>query len=173
MTESAPHTDPALCWQCGAPADPDCAFIQKLSAPSRHLRDNAGYPVVRGRRYDSLRLPIPRCARRRMRNGVTTGLCILGFFRGGVIGNALFPASQWIWPVGAFGGLGLFILAWRLYLQATHLRSTQSYPPLRRSTQSYPPLRRLRAAGPIPIERGGRAKRKRPSCANRRAAWSR
>jgi hypothetical protein len=35
------------CWQCGAPAEPDCDFTQALYAWRRQRNDGQGYPVER------------------------------------------------------------------------------------------------------------------------------
>jgi hypothetical protein len=92
MADQATRTDgdDIACWQCGAPARADCAYVQHLVAsPSRHL-DAFGYPVVRGKRRDELRVAVPRCVacRDRSRNSIVI------LFAGMVAGAIVVPVLQ-------------------------------------------------------------------------------
>jgi hypothetical protein len=61
MSEPRSDVDETVCWQCGAPTNPACAQALTLNAKSRQHKDGQGYPVVRGRWNDQVRVRIPRC----------------------------------------------------------------------------------------------------------------
>ena len=126
-----------VCWQCGAPANPDCAYTQVFNNWSSQHADGGGYPVRRGRRQDTVRVTVPRCAACRDRSYLAGLLIVAGFIGGGMSGGLLFPPNQWTWLAGAFGGL----------LTVALVNILNEKRAGRRLVTSYPPLRRLRAAG--------------------------
>ncbi len=128
--------DGATCWQCDAPADPACAYTEKLNIRSNRGADAEGFPVRRGRRMDTVRVSIPRCAKCQTRNLITTALIYIGFAAGAFAGSS-WSKSGWGLPVGAFlVGLPLaFAIQWAERLMGHQLN------------KDYPPVARLRAAG--------------------------
>jgi hypothetical protein len=130
VTETTPESSDLVCWQCGAPADPDCAYVKVLNAPSKASLDGRGYPIVKGRRRDLVRVSIPRCDRCQARNWTTVVLSVLLFMGGGFVASWLDPTSKWISPVGAFAGLGMMVFLTMLYERHARIRPIGSHPAL-------------------------------------------
>ncbi len=145
MSDPPSDVDEAVCWQCGAPADPACAETLTLYAKSREHRDGQGYPVGRGRWNDQVRVSIPRCeaCRNRLRlvGFLTLAGLAIGLVLGGVLGYVLgipFPLRGWMPAVGFLMGWVAVMLGSALYDQLSGRRTL---------FHSYPALKRLRQAG--------------------------
>ncbi len=136
MTRPEPEASEAVCWPCGAPADPACAAEARLTMEARRCADGQGQPVIRGKRQDLIRLRIPRCERCRNRGYVSTAIILAGYAAGALAGMAI-PSRGLMSVVGAaVCGLGLMFV-----LSAFETRAGF------RRIGDYPPLRSLRAAG--------------------------
>ncbi len=89
---------PAQCWQCGAPAQADCAYRIALVAPSRRHLDALGFPAIRRWTQDSVRVPVPRCAacRNRTRAGIAVvfGLTGLAAAAGTFLQTGFWPHAE-------------------------------------------------------------------------------
>jgi hypothetical protein len=143
MSDPASDVNEAVCWQCGAPADPDCAFTQALTAWPSELKDGQGYPVVRGQGKDFqgkdyVRVRIPRCEACRDRNWILSFLVITCCLFGSVLGMGYW-SSGWGAIGGAVAGLVPPVLGIHFYQRLSGRRW--------RSNNDYPPLQRLRQAG--------------------------
>ena len=85
----------ATCWQCGASADAGCAYTLVLVAGQSRGLDALGHSVERDARLDKVRVPVPRCARCRLRNQLSVMIC----FGGAALGAIVFPVLlSRFWP---------------------------------------------------------------------------
>ena len=135
MSEPMPDVDEAVCWQCGAPANPACTQTMTLYAKSREHKDGQGYPVVRGRWQDSVSISIPRCEACRDRQRLVQFLMLVGLMISTVLG---FSLGGWMPVVGFLGGAVTVILGSILYERHSGRRTW---------LDTYPPLKRLHQAG--------------------------
>jgi hypothetical protein len=119
------------CWQCGAPADPGCAYTQSLVNRNDYA-DGFGLPVKRGKRGQSLtKLSIPRCETCQLRNYITAFLGFIGLFAGACIGGLQFPSRGFFTIIGALLGFVPILLGTWCYRRARGLRSINDYPMLK------------------------------------------
>ena len=127
-----------VCWQCGASADPVCAYVQPLYARTRQCLDPMGYPMTRGARTDRLRVPVPRCAMCKKRKYVQGFLVFAA-----AVTTALFLAGR-ILPDRGFG-LAIGWVGGAVFGAVVVLAYERRQG--RRTTDSFPPLVRLKRAG--------------------------
>ncbi|MGO9390722.1 hypothetical protein [Rhodoblastus sp.] len=145
MTDPSEKPKDEECWQCGAPADPRCAYRLSLVArPGREL-ETMGYPVTRRISQDTIRIPVPRCAACKAWNRLSYALLLLGLMAGAPAG----AIARLIWPnltdgsaaIGAVLGCALAIVAIAWRRRRSGRRSLGAYPPvveLRKVGWSYP-----------------------------------
>jgi hypothetical protein len=97
--------DDTACWQCGAPADPGCAYTQALVNRSQYA-DGLGVPVKRGRWGQNIvKVTVPRCEACQLRNYFWDFLSFTGLFVGVCIGGLQFPSKGITTIIGGFLGL--------------------------------------------------------------------
>jgi hypothetical protein len=136
MSSPVSDVNEAFCWQCGEPADPDCAYAWELWAPASEHRDGQGYPVVRGKYSDVVKLRIPRCEACRSRMINLKVLFIAGYVTFCVVSVML--SSHFIIIVGS---------AFVILISIAFAVSRSERRAGRRSINDYPPRQRLRQAG--------------------------
>jgi hypothetical protein len=125
-------TEETACWQCGAPADPGCAYTQSLISRNEYA-DGFGLPVKRGKRGQSFtKLSIPRCETCQLRNYLTAFLGFIGLFAGACIGGVQFPSRGFTTIIGALLGFIPILLASWCFTRARGLRSINDHPMLRK-----------------------------------------
>jgi hypothetical protein len=126
-----------VCWQCGAPAEPGCAYTQGLVNRNPYP-DGLGVPVKRGARgLNVVRVTVPRCEACQLRNYLCAFLSFTGFLVGACIGGLQFQSKGITTIIGGFLGLIPALLVCLYYRRILGLRSIDDYPL----------LKRLRAAG--------------------------
>lgn len=126
-----------VCWQCGAPADPGCAYTQALVSRSEYA-DGLGVPVKRGRWGQNIvKVTVPRCEACQLRNYFWGFLSFVGLFVGVCIGGLEFPSKGITTIIGGFVGLIPALLVSWCHRRMRGLQSVSDYPL----------LKRLRAAG--------------------------
>jgi len=139
------------CWQCGALASPNRSYSVLLVADCHRQLEAFGYPVIRGRRLDKLRLSVPRCARCQSRTQISGVIVLCGAFAGAVIASVFWPHIEppsWLhWNtegiIGIPTAIGLVI-----GLVVTMIGVAKKRRALRlRSVTDYPPVNTLRQAG--------------------------
>lgn len=144
------HAD-ARCWQCGALANPKCAYSLLLVADARRCLEAFDYPVVRGRWEDKLKVSVPRCAGCQSRTRVSIAIIFGSAFVGAIIAPVLrsifwphLEPPSWLkagyWAHEGVGGpatgvgivLGFLVALAGVALQdrRLHLRSVTDYPPV-------------------------------------------
>jgi hypothetical protein len=148
MAEQARATngDGGACWQCGAPAQADCAYALKLVAGESRQLDAQGYPVIRGRRRDQLRVAVPRCiaCRNRSRDSIVIlfASMVAGAILVPVVQSLFWPGlASWLHvghegPLGTASAIGLVAgavaaitgVAWQR--RRLGLRALNAYPPV-------------------------------------------
>jgi len=130
MEDLAQGLDETICWQCGAAADPECAYVEKLAA-RRLNHANLGYSVTYSRWHEYLTLTIPRC-QTCVGKALPIGLCIIAATAAAIVTAGVLSDwnGGWIFLAFIFGSL-LAGLAARLYEKLQGRRSLTSYPPLR------------------------------------------
>jgi hypothetical protein len=129
--------DDTACWQCGAPADPGCAYTQALVNRSQYA-DGLGVPIKRGRWGQNIvKVTVPRCEACQLRNYFWGFLSFTGLFVGVCIGRLQFPSKGITTIIGGFLGLIPALLVSWCHRRMRALRSNSDYPL----------LKRLRAAG--------------------------
>jgi hypothetical protein len=140
--------DDGACWQCGAPARAECAYALKLVAGQSLCLDAQGYPVVRGRRRDELRVAVPRCVACRDRGRDAIVILFASMIAGAILAPILrsvlwphFEPPPWLrlgheGPLGTASAIGLVagalaaILAIAWYRRRLGLRALNAYPPV-------------------------------------------
>ena len=146
----ATDADDGACWQCGAPADANCAYALKLVAGRSLQLDAHGYPVTPGRRLDTVVVRVPRCAACRGRGQDSIVILFVCMIAGAIIApilQSLFwpnvgPPS-WMHilthrhaPVGAVSAIGAVVGALvaisgvALHRRRLGLRALNAYPPV-------------------------------------------
>jgi hypothetical protein len=154
MVRFAPsqETTDAACWQCGAPAAPECAYSMRLVGRARRELNPLGFAVKRGKLWDGVTVPVPRCRDCRSRTWFSWAIILASALAGAIVLPIL---SARLWPqatalnglpadhevglnVMIFLGVGVGFGAAALGV-ASHRRLAG-----RRSVNSYPPIVRLR-----------------------------
>lgn len=135
MADPTSDVDEAICWYCGAPADPACAGEVSLYAEAVENMDGQGYPVVRVRCLDHVHVNVPRCEACRDRHKSVGCLMLLGVWIGCMVG---FSLGGWMTVVGFF--LGLLMVGFGHYL-CDRLSGRKPF------LTPYPPIQRLHRAG--------------------------
>ena len=129
MTQEA---DDGVCWQCGAAAEPACAYTQALVADAGRHADGLGYPIKRGRwGKDVVKIAIPLCEACRLRNYLWAFLVFGGFFIGACVGGLAFPSRGITTILGAVAGGAPAFLVTICHRRWRSLRLLDDYPPLR------------------------------------------
>jgi hypothetical protein len=137
MSDPASDVDEAVCWQCGAPADPHCAPTVVLGAGAGEHKDGQGYPMVRGYWQDVVRVRVPRCEGCRNRYWLVAFLFLTSGLVGMVFGGVEFlPSWGWMTIVGGFMGFVTVALGFVLYERLSGRRSINTYPPVQRLRQA-------------------------------------
>lgn len=149
-----------VCWQCGAPARANCAYALKLVASPRRGLDALGYPVTPGRRFNTIRVGVPRCIACRGRGQdsivITFACMIAGAIIAPILRSALWPHIElppWLHvlthrgslgtasAIGAVVGVLVAILIVTISRRRRGLRALNDYPPvvaLRQAGWHYP-----------------------------------
>ena len=135
MSHPTPDVDEAICWQCGAPADPHYACTVVLRAWAGEHKDGQGYPVDHGDFVDRVRVRVPRCKGCRNRYWLAVFLSGTGLLVGLVYGGV---ESSWgvMTIVAGFTGSWTFYLGFVFYEQLSGWRSNNTWPPLQRLRQA-------------------------------------
>jgi hypothetical protein len=153
--DDAPNVSKTVCWQCGRAADPNAAYTATLVTSPKRALSPLGFPVKRLRRWDSVRVPIPRCRTCRARNRVSVVIVLLGAAFGAAVvpslwskfGPSLAPPS-WVQIGGRTEGdptIGVgIVLGFVVALVGVTLRKRQLGL---RSLNTYPPIAALRSRG--------------------------
>jgi cobalamin biosynthesis protein CobD/CbiB len=139
MSDPMPDVNEAVCWQCSAPAQSGCGVAVQFTARAGAHLDARGYPVVRGKYADVLKVRIPRCEACENR-GLGWGIVFLIVFFGGAF------LASWLASLMSSGfllNLLLLILVFSVPAAARWFERLLG----RRPIDDYPPLRRLREAG--------------------------
>lgn len=142
------------CWQCGAPASADCAFVLKLVAHPHLGLEARGFTTKRGRRQDRVNVRVPRCPNCRFRARLSVTLVLGSAVAGAIVAPILqsllwphFAAPRWIraghrgngGPATGIGfviGLLLALLAVAVHRRLARIRSANSYPPVKMLRQA-------------------------------------
>jgi len=130
------------CWQCGAPARAACTRYLKLTAAAKRRLEAFGYEVKRGRRFDVLRVPVPRCAACQARNRLTIAIALCSLPIGAMALPLLWPRTfspAWLQAghegplgnlaaLGAVAGFAIAVAGIALHRRLSGLRSLNDYP---------------------------------------------
>ena len=143
----------SVCWPCGGAAEPDAAYMAVLVAAKTRAPDALGFPVKTHRRWDEVRVPVPRCRTCRARNRGS----IVTVFLAAALGCIVVPTAWSFFgprqpPLWLFGGetpghimIGVgFVLGFVVAVLGVALRRRLSGL---RSLKTYPPLVALRGQG--------------------------
>jgi hypothetical protein len=114
----------AVCWQCGAPADPARARTVHLYAQPIEHQDGQGYPVVRHWWHHVVRVSIPRCEACRNQNWLAVFLMPTSFMVGCALGG--FPLWRWTTIIGGVIGCVTIALGFVLHERLSGRRSTDT-----------------------------------------------
>jgi hypothetical protein len=132
MSALVTDVNEAVCWRCGAPANPDCARTVFLQAGAGQHKDGQSYPVLHHKHFDVVNVRVPRCKACSNLHWVCGFPGLIAWVTAllGLVAQLpwLLYGSLIVIFISGFAMMGYEGLGWR-------------------RTRDYPPLQRLREAG--------------------------